>query len=207
MTGSCWRRSIHNTGAATTATANDKAFEALARRRWQPAIRTLPPYHDDPAYIHALASSVELELSALEFEPEIVLVSFHGLPRAYLDKGDPYYCHCRKTARLLRERLGWPEDRLPIAFQSRVGKAEWLRPYTDETIAGLARSGIRRMAVVTPGFSADCLETLEEIAMQNKELFLENGGERYHLIPCLNDGDAGMGLLHSLIERELAGWL
>jgi len=193
--------------ASTTATANDKAFEALKKMRWQPAIRTLPPYHDDPAYIDALALSIEASLTVMGFEPEVVLVSFHGLPRSYLDKGDPYYCHCRKTVRLLRGRLGWSEERMPIAFQSRFGRAEWLQPYTDETIVALARKGVRNLATVSPGFSADCIETLEEMGMQNRDLFLENGGQNYALIPCLNDSRQGMDLIETLVRRELGGWL
>jgi ferrochelatase len=146
--------------AATTATVNDAAFAHLQKIRWQPALRTLPPYHDDPAYIDALAKSLSASLAKLDFEPELVLASFHGLPREYLDKGDPYHCQCQKTTRLLREKLGWPKERLRTVFQSRFGRAEWLQPYTDVTIAELARSGVRRLAVVMPGFSADCLETL-----------------------------------------------
>ena len=134
--------------------------------RWQPAVRTLPPYYDDPVYIDALASRSTPRLARLDFEPEVVLASFHGLPQAYLDKGDPYHCQCQKTTRLLRERLGWPKDRLRITFQSRFGRAEWLQPYTDVTLAELARQGVKQLAVITPGFSADCLETLEEIAIR-----------------------------------------
>ncbi len=193
--------------AATTATANDAAFAALAGMRWQPALRTLPPYHDDPAYIAALADSLTAGLAGLDFEPEVVIASFHGLPREYLDKGDPYHCQCQKTTRLLRERLGWPQDRLRIAFQSRFGRAEWLQPYTDVTLAELAKGGVRRLAVITPGFSADCLETLEEIAIRGAETFRENGGEHYAAIPCLNDSAEGMALIEGLVRRELAGWI
>src|SRR5690606_11520385 len=137
--------------ASTTATVNDKVFEVLAGMRWQPALRTVPPYHDDPVYIEALAESLQASIAALDFEPEVVLASFHGLPKSYLLKGDPYYCHCQKTARLLRERLGWSEDRLRVTFQSRFGTEEWLQPYTDETVKALARAGIKRLAVITPG--------------------------------------------------------
>ena len=193
--------------AATTATANDVAFKALQGMRWQPAIRTLPPYHDDAAYIDALAESLTAGLAGLDFEPELVLASFHGLPRAYLDKGDPYHCHCQKTTRLLREKLGWPEERLRICFQSRFGRAEWLQPYFDETVAALARGGTKRLAVIMPGFSADCLETLEEIAIRGRETFREHGGQRYAAIPCLNDSDPGMRLIETLVRRELAGWI
>ncbi|MEX0852985.1 MAG: ferrochelatase [Bauldia sp.] len=193
--------------AATTATANDAAFRALAAMRWQPAIRTLPPYHDDPAYIEALAKSLTDGLARLAFEPELVLASYHGLPQEYLDKGDPYHCQCRKTTRLLREKLGWPEERLPTTFQSRFGRAEWLKPYTEETITELARSGTRRLAVIMPGFAADCLETLEEIAIRAAVRFRENGGSEFAAIPCLNDGAEGMGLIEALVRRELSGWV
>lgn len=193
--------------AATTATACDQAFRALMEMRWQPTVRVAPPYHDHPAYIEAIAASVEAGLAKLDFAPERILLSFHGVPKAYLDKGDPYHCHCAKTARLLRERLGMGEDRLLLAFQSRFGKAEWLRPYTDETIAGLAKGGVKSLAVVAPGFSADCLETLEELDVENREIFLHNGGERFAYIPCLNDSPAGVDLIETLVRRELMGWI
>ena len=193
--------------AATTATVNDKAFAVLATMRWQPAVRTLPPWHDDPVYIDALAESIRASLAGLPFAPEVVLASFHGLPRAYLDKGDPYHCQCQKTARLLREKLGWPQEKLRIVFQSRFGSAQWLTPYTDVTIAELAKSGVKRLAVVMPGFAADCLETLEEIAIRGGETFRQNGGEAYAAIPCLNDSEPGMRVLETVVRRELGGWL
>lgn len=193
--------------AATTATANDAAFAALESMRWQPAVRTLPPYHDDPVYIDALATSLEAGLAGLDFTPEVVVASFHGLPKSYLDKGDPYHCQCHKTTRLLRERLGWPKDKLLITFQSRFGRAEWLQPYTDITLEELAKQGVRRIALITPGFSADCLETLEEIAMRGKESFIEAGGEQYATLPCLNDSPEGMALIEHLVRRELMGWV
>ncbi len=193
--------------AATTATVNDKAFETLQKMRWQPALRTLPPYHDDPVYIDALARSIERSVAALDFEPECVLASFHGLPKSYFLKGDPYHCHCQKTTRLLRERLGWSADRLRLTFQSRFGKAEWLKPYTDETVAALAKGGMRRLAVVSPGFAADCVETLEEIGTQNAEIFHEHGGEKFAALPCLNDSPEGIDLLEHLARRELSGWI
>jgi ferrochelatase len=192
--------------AATTATANDRAFDVLKSWRWQPAIRTLPPYHDDPAYIDALAASVEAGVASLDFEVDAVVASFHGMPRRTLDLGDPYHCHCHKTARLLRERLGWPEGRLRLTFQSRFGRAEWLKPYTDAVLAELPGQGVRRVAVIAPGFSADCLETLEEIAIRGKETFEEAGGERFAYLPCLNATDGGIALLEHLLRRELAGW-
>ena len=193
--------------AATTATVNDKAFATLATMRWQPAVRTLPPWYDDPDYIDALAESIQAAIAGLSFEPEVVLASFHGLPRAYLDKGDPYHCQCQKTTRLLREKLGWPKERLRITFQSRFGRAEWLQPYTDVTIAELAKQGTKQLAVVMPGFAADCLETLEEIAIRGAETFRANGGEHYAALPCLNDSAPGMRVLETVVRRELSGWL
>ncbi len=193
--------------AATTGTACDKAFDALKQMRWQPTIRVVPPYYDEPAYIQALARSVRENIAALEFEPEVVVASFHGLPLEYFQKGDPYHCHCAKTARLLREALGWDAHKLRFTFQSRFGNAEWLQPYTDQTIEELAGEGIKRLAVVTPGFSADCVETLEEIAMQGRETFEEAGGEHYALLPCLNDTPDSIAMLSAIIRRELGGWL
>lgn len=192
--------------AATTATVNDKAFEHLVTKRWQPAIRTVPPYHDDPVYIDALARSVETHVATLDFEPEVVLASFHGIPQSYFRKGDPYYCHCQKTARLLRERLGWDEDRLRVTFQSRFGPEEWLQPYTDKTVEALARSGVKSLAVMTPGFVADCLETIEEIGVENADIFRENGGVNFARIPCLNDDEDGMAVIEHVVRRELQGW-
>ena len=193
--------------AATTATACDEAFRYLMTERWQPALRTLPPYHDEPAYIAALAESIRAALAEMEQESEVVLASFHGMPKETLEKGDPYHCQCQKTGRLLREELGWSEERLRVTFQSRFGPKEWLRPYSDETVVELARQGVKRLAVVCPGFSADCLETLEEVAMGLKESFLEHGGEDFTYIPCLNATDAHVELLATLAERELQGWL
>lgn len=193
--------------AATTATVNDKAFEALAKMRWQPALRTVPPYHDEPAYIAALASSIRAHLAGLGWQPEVVLASFHGIPQSYFDKGDPYFCHCQKTARLLRLALGMDEQNMRVTFQSRFGPEDWLKPYTDMTVEALAKSGVKRIAVVNPGFVADCLETLEEIAVLNAEIFHHNGGESFSHIPCLNDSEAGLDVLEAVIRRELSGWL
>ena len=189
--------------AATTATANDAVFAALAAMRWQPALRTLPPYHDDPGYIAALAASVTDALATLDFEPQAIVTSFHGMPERTLHLGDPYHCHCQKTARLLGEALG--RDVI-VSFQSRFGRAKWLEPATDETLAALPARGIKRIAVIAPGFSADCLETLEEIAIRGGETFAEAGGEAFHYIPCLNDSAGGIGFLRGLIARELEGW-
>ncbi|WP_188574388.1 ferrochelatase [Azorhizobium oxalatiphilum] len=193
--------------AATTATVGDKAFEKLAKMRWQPSVRLAPPWHDDPVYIDALATSLEGHLKALDFEPEVILASFHGIPKSYHEKGDPYACQCIKTARLLRERLGMSEQKFRLTFQSRFGKEEWLQPYTDKTVEALAKSGVKRMAILNPGFTADCLETLEEIGGENAEIFLHNGGEKFAAIPCLNDTDEGMRVIEAVVLRELAGWI
>jgi len=189
--------------AATTATANDKAFAALATMRWQPAIRTLPPYHDDPAYISALKASIEEQLAALDFAPERLLLSFHGMPERTLHLGDPYHCHCQKTARLLGEQLSIPVD---IAFQSRFGRAKWLEPSTENMLAAYPDQGVRKIAIAAPGFSADCLETVEELGIRGRETFLAAGGTHFARLDCLNASDAGMGMLDTLLRRELAGW-
>ena len=192
--------------AASTATVCDKVFDTLKGMRWQPALRIAAPYYDDPVYIDALASSVRAGLVGLDFEPVVVLASYHGIPQSYIDKGDPYYCHCATTTRLLREALGWSEDRLRMTFQSRFGRAEWLKPYTADTVIELAKGGAKRLAVVTPGFAADCLETLEEIAVENAGYFREAGGEHFAAIPCLNDSDGGIAILEAVARRELKGW-
>ncbi len=192
--------------AATTATVCDAAFATLARLRFQPALRVVPPYYDDPVYIEALAASIEAELKALPFTPDVILASFHGIPKSYAEDGDPYPEQCLATVRLLRERLGFDERKLVLTFQSRFGKAEWLQPYTDETVKRLAQRGVKSLAVVTPGFAADCLETLEEIAVENGDIFKANGGTNFALIPCLNDSGRGMTLLVHLVRRELQGW-
>jgi ferrochelatase len=190
--------------AATTATANDAVFGVLARMRWQPAVRTLPPYYDDPLYIDALTANLSRQLAALEFEPERLLLSFHGMPVRTLDLGDPYHCHCRKTARLLSKALGRDVD---ISFQSRFGRAQWLEPATDKTLAAYAKQGVKRVAVAAPGFSADCLETLEELGIRGRRTFEHGGGEQFALLDCLNDSPESIAMLERLIERELAGWL
>jgi ferrochelatase len=193
--------------AATTATVCDKAFDALKAMRWQPSVRIAPPWHDDPVYIGAVADAMQAELARLPFKPEVILASFHGVPKDYLLKGDPYHCQCVKTARLIRERLGLDEQRFMLTFQSRFGTAEWLTPYTDKTVEALAQRGVRNIAVVTPGFVADCLETLEEIAVENAEIFRHNGGENFAAIPCLNDGPLGMKVIAHVTQRESMGWL
>ncbi len=191
--------------APTTATANDQAFRSLMGARWQPAVRTVPPYHDHPLYIEALARSVETALVGKS--PDALVVSYHGLPERYLREGDPYHCHCRKTSRLLRDRLGWQEDRIRTTFQSRFGTEEWLKPYTVEEVARLAAAGAHRIAVIAPGFSSDCIETLEEIQGEIRESFEEAGGQEFIYIPCLNDSADHMRLLAAVISNELAGWL
>ena len=193
--------------AATSATVCDKAFEALERMRWQPALRVAPAYFDQPVYIDAIATSLEQGLAKLPFKPDKVLASFHGMPEEYLRKGDPYYCQCAATARLLRGRLKYDESQLMLTFQSRFGPAEWLKPYTDATVKALAGQGVKNLAVITPGFSADCLETLEEIAMVNAQIFKAAGGENFAAIPCLNDSDLGMAVIRDVVLRELQVWI
>jgi ferrochelatase len=189
--------------AATTATANDEAFSHLRRMRWQPAVRTLPPYHDDPLYIDALKTRTEEGLAALDFEPQAVLASFHGMPQRTLELGDPYHCHCRKTARLLSDALG--RD-LRVTFQSRFGRAKWLEPATDKVLEALPAEGVTKVAIVAPGFSADCLETLEELAIRGRESFMAAGGTHFAYLPCLNDSAPGIEMLRSIVARELEGW-
>jgi ferrochelatase len=193
--------------AATSATACDQAFRALMDMRWQPTVRVAPPYYEDPAYIDALVASMRRDLAKLAFEPETILVSFHGIPQSYLLKGDPYYCHCHKTWRLMREAFGWPEERFRLSFQSRFGPEEWLKPYTDETVKALAAAGTKRLAIVAPGFSADCLETLEELDVENRGYFMEAGGEHFAYLPCLNDSPEGLGVIETVVRRELMGWV
>ena len=189
--------------AATTATANDAAFAALAAMRWQPALRTLPPYHDDAAYIGALKADLEAQIAALTFVPERLLLSFHGMPERTLMLGDPYHCHCRKTARLLGEAMGRAVD---VAFQSRFGRAKWLQPATDDVLKAYPAQGVTRVAIAAPGFSADCLETIEELGIRGEEDFIAAGGTEFARLDCLNDRDQGMAMLDTLIRRELAGW-
>lgn len=190
--------------AATTATANDEAFRALAAMRWQPAVRTLPPYHDDPRYIAALTVSVETQLAALDFKPQAILASFHGMPERTLKLGDPYHCHCQKTGRLLGEALG--RD-LIVTFQSRFGRAKWLEPYTDATLAALPGQGVKKIAILAPGFSADCLETLEELAIRGRDTFLAGGGTHFAYLACLNDSPPGVDMLRAILGTELEGWV
>lgn len=193
--------------AATTATVVDKAGDCLRTMRWQPALRTLPPYYDDPAYIAALAADLGAQLDALDFVPEVLLLSFHGMPQRTLALGDPYHCHCRKTARLVEDALNRPGLRVETSFQSRFGRARWLEPATDAVLASEAAAGTSRLAVAAPGFAADCLETLEELAIRGREQFLAAGGARFAALACLNARAPGMAMLETLVRRELAGWL
>lgn len=193
--------------AATTATACDEAFRALMKMRWQPFVRVAPAYHDDPVYIDALARSMEASLAKLDFEPEKIVATFHGMPQKYFDKGDPYHCHCMKTSRLLRERMGWTKERWLTTFQSRFGFDPWLQPYTDKTVEQLAKDGCKRLALVAPGFSADCLETLEELDGENRHIFEEHGGEKFAYLPALNDSEEGIDVIEAIVRRELKGWV
>ena len=190
--------------SATNGTVVDAANAAIADWRWQPALRTLPPYYDNSDHIAALADSVRAGVAGLDFEPQLIVTSFHGMPQRTLDRGDPYHCQCRKTGRLLQDMLQMP---VKVTFQSRFGRAEWLKPYTDATLETLAEQGITRIAVVCPGFSADCLETLEEVAMEGRETFMEHGGTHFAYLPCLNATDGGIEMLQALLSRELAGWV
>ena len=193
--------------AATTATVGDEVFRVLTRMRYQPAVRFAPPYYNDALYIDALASSSRAAVSGLGFEPDVILASFHGIPQAYVDKGDPYYVHCIETMRLLRGKLALDETKLLLTFQSRFGRAQWLEPATDQTVKQLAQKGVKSIAVIMPGFSADCLETLEEIAVENAHIFKRHGGANFAAIPCLNDSPPGMQVIAQIVERELKGWL
>jgi protoporphyrin/coproporphyrin ferrochelatase len=193
--------------AATSATVCDEVFRVLSAMRAQPTLRVSPPYYADPDYIEALAVSINAHLATLAFQPELIVASFHGMPQKYIDAGDPYQAQCIATTDALRTRMGLEAPKLLLTFQSRFGFDQWLQPYTDKTIAQLAKDGVRRIAVVTPGFSADCLETLEEIAQENAEIFAHNGGEQFAAIPCLNDSEPGMDVIRQLVLRELQGWI
>jgi ferrochelatase len=193
---------------ATTASVMDKLGDSLRTMRWQPALRTLPPYHDDPAYIRALENDLGAQVESLDFAPDLLLLSYHGMPQRTLELGDPYHCHCRKTSRLLSERLATrlPGLRVETSFQSRFGRAKWLEPSTETTLENEAKRGTKRIAVAAPGFSADCVETLEELAIRGREVFEAAGGERLAVLACLNDRADGMAMLEALVRRELGGW-
>ena len=192
--------------ASTSATVKDEVFKWLLEQRWQPDIRTIPPWFDDSNYIKALANTIKDNLKN-KTKPDMLLISFHGIPKRYFMAGDPYHCHCIKTARLLREELKWPEDKILVTFQSRFGPEPWLQPYTDKTIMDLAKKGIKNIAVVAPGFISDCLETLEELNVEAREFFIENGGQNFEYIPCLNDNKHSIKLLNQIIKTNLLGWV
>ena len=192
---------------ATTATANDEAFRALMQLKWQPYIRTVPAYYDHPKYIEALAQSVEATYAAATTKPDILVVSYHGMPKRYLLEGDPYHCQCQKTTRLLRERLGWDKTQIMTTFQSKFGPEEWLQPYTVEEVARLAEAGKKNIAIMAPAFSSDCVETLEEINEEIKESFEHAGGEGFTYIPCLNDSPAHIDMITAVLDQEMAGWV
>jgi ferrochelatase len=193
--------------AATTATVADEVFRTLMAMRLQPAVRFVPPYYDHAVYIEALASSLAGHLAKLSWQPDVILASFHGIPKGYADKGDPYPDQCLATVRLMRKSLGLDEKSFVLTFQSRFGRAEWIRPYTDETVRSLAKKGVKNLAVITPGFAADCLETLEEIAVENAHIFKQHGGQNFVAVPCLNDSELGMTVISHIVLRELQGWL
>ncbi len=193
--------------AATTATACDQAFRALMNMRWQPAVRVAPSYHDHPVYIEALAQSMRQGLSKLDFAPEKIIATFHGMPQKYLTAGDPYHCQCQKTSRLLRDKLGIAPERWLTTFQSRFGNDPWLQPYTDATVERLAKEGVKKLVLIAPGFSADCLETLEELDVENRGIFETNGGQKFAYIPALNDSPEGLDVIEAIVRRELMGWI
>jgi len=192
--------------ATTTASVADAVFDALKKMRWQPAIRIAPAFHGEPLYIKALAAVTHRRLTEIHWAPERVVISFHGLPQRYFEEGDPYHCHCAKTARLLREEMEWTEEFAPIAFQSKFGREKWLEPATEDVIKECAEAGVKKLAVITPGFVSDCIETLEEIALAGREKFLTHGGEHFDAIPCLNDSPEMIDLLEALIRKETSGW-
>ena len=193
--------------AATTATALDKCFDALKTLRWQPTVRSVPPYFDHPAYVDALAKSLRQHIKGLPWKPDMILASFHGLPREYLTRGDPYHCHCMKTARLLREKMKLSPEYVQVVFQSRFGRAEWLRPYAQETVEQLPAKGVKNLMMIMPGFSADCVETLEEVAIGLDETFKHAGGKNFSAVPCLNDSQPSIDMLEALVRQELKGWI
>lgn len=192
--------------ATTTASVVDAVYSALREMRWQPAVRIAPPFYDDTDYIAALAESARARLNALSFEPERVLLSYHGLPERYFRSGDPYFCHCAKTSRLLRIHMTWTEEFAPMTFQSKFGREKWLEPATEETLVDLAKAGVKKAAIMAPSFVSDCIETLEELDIAAREAFVEAGGEEFAVIPCLNDAPGMIAALRALVMRETAGW-
>jgi ferrochelatase len=193
--------------ASTSATVVDKVALALKDMRAQPTVRFTPPYYDEPSYIDALAVSIDKHLATLSYKPDTIIASFHGMPQSYIAKGDPYQAQCVATVEALRKRMGLDAKGLMLTFQSRFGYQEWLQPYTDKTVERLAKEGVKRIVVVTPGFSADCIETLEEIVQENAEIFHKAGGQEFSAVPCLNDSDEGMDMIRQLVLRELQGWV
>jgi protoporphyrin/coproporphyrin ferrochelatase len=193
--------------ASTTATVTDKVFEAMTGLRWQPTLRFVPPYYREPVHIDTLAQSIKAHLDTLDWVPDLILASYHGLPESYVAAGDPYERHCRETTRLLREKLDLPDDKLRIVFQSRFGRTEWIKPYAQDTVASLPGRGARNLVMVMPGFAADCVETLEEVAIGLAATFRENGGNNFSAVPCLNDSAIAIAMMAALIRKELAGWL
>lgn len=192
--------------ASTSASVYDHVFRALMSMRWQPAIRTAPPWHDHPAFITALEKSLKKHIRGLGWKPEKIILSYHGLPQAYFDKGDPYHCHCQKTTRLLREKMGYSAEQMITTFQSRFGPTKWLEPYTDKTVESLGQSGVKKILVITPGFISDCVETLEEIGIELQETFMSHNGSHFSVVPCLNDTPQSIDLLSVISESELMGW-
>lgn len=192
--------------ASTTATVADKVFETMAKLRWQPALRFVPPYYAEPSHIDALAQSIESHLATLDWLPDTILASYHGLPESYVEEGDPYYEHCQETTRLLRAKLNMPGEKLRMVFQSRFGKAEWIKPYAQDTVAALPAQGVRSLVMIMPGFAADCVETLEEVALGLADTFRKNGGENFSTVPCLNESDVSITMLEAIIRKELSGW-
>ena len=193
--------------AATTATAMDKFNDALRKIRHQPEVRSVPPYFDDDGYISAVADSIQQHQSTLDWQPDAIVASFHGLPVDFITNGDPYQAHCEKTAQLLRDKLKLSSDQFVLSYQSRTGRAVWIGPDTEDTLTELANNGKRKVLVVTPGFSSDCVETLEEIQIRAAEVFANAGGEQFSFVPCLNSSDASVAMMKDLIVRELSGWI
>ena len=193
--------------AATTATVLDKAYEELAKMRWQPALRTVPPYFENTSYVSAIAASLDAAMKELSWKPHRILIAFHGLPKEYLDKGDPYHCHCQKTARLVREKLGLSKDYAQVVFQSRFGRQEWLKPYAQDMVEELPSQGVKNLLIISPGFASDCVETLEELAIGLAETFHEKGGENFKVVPCLNDSAVSISMISEIVKNELQGWL
>ncbi len=188
--------------AATTATVCDEVYRCLMKMRWQPSLQIIPHYESNPLYINALANSIEKKISEINWQPDLIIASYHGIPKKYFEKGDPYHCYCHKTTRLMKEKF----DKVPIetTFQSRFGPQEWLKPYTDKTLENLPKTGKKNILVICPGFSSDCVETLEEISIQGKESFLNSGGLNFDVIPCLNDNEDHIKLLNNLVQRHIS---